>query len=817
MVVCHQRRPLRHPAQSQTPQNKPPVAECTDPPPPLTPPADDPAPAHPAPYSQNPAPLPAPTPWLTGHAPAPWAWTADLLAQRIESRRKAATCKHWDITLRHTRAWYQQSANKEADERGSRASISVDGLRLDDTTPLTTELNQMVEITRSYFVDLHTPEPNPPERLAAKAALLEEVAQAYSSLPPPEDPASGPFTTGEIQAIRKQMPNTAPGPDGIQYSFWKALAARADDQDLVPFWDTLLALTNDLRAHGTDCCGFKDANISLFYKKGDPTLTKNYRPISSMNTDCKMWSNLINGRLAAWAVAKIHPDQKGFVPGWYITEQTRLAAEVAHLSDVKGTNSYIVSLDQAKAYDHTDLPWLIAVLTAMGICEDLITLVKDHTHHCRARVRINSGYSSPFPLLRGVRQGDPLSCLLYAFSLEPLGHRLRNKIHGISVLNLPPAKLMMYADDTNLFLSAAKDNLEEVAECLESTSYAIGCKFNLDKTDVLPVGSDAHKEANWANGVPLPGAYILVPGSPLRILGVWIGCQKQASPRWAQILTHTKKLIGQWNAIGTSVQNRVLIAKLLMQSQCYYLLDGNGIPPKTLTKLSNLINRFVCGRYSLLPYWMLAPPLSEGGLNFPSLKHRKEAYDLKFLGDLTQGDQTVPWKTWTYTDLRQASTARPSTKWPNRMRTPANCDVHRNLNPILQRTHTKYGDLEPRVRHAIMAARRARVNIKSCAPSARAQSSAPADYHHALSRTTVQSNLEVRGITTVGELVRPVLSGRRAAHFIHNEEIEYTPSEDENTDPFRTLPWDAPWLERLTRLKLLGNLLKTDWHPQLDF
>jgi len=254
---------------------------------------------------------------------------------------------------------------------------------------------------------------------------------------------------------------------------------------------------------------------------------------------------------------------------------------------------------------------------------------------------------------------------------------------------------MMYADDTNLFLSAAKDNVEDIADCLEATSYAIGCKFNLDKTDILPVSSDRHKAAAKRNGVVLPGAYVLAPNSPLRILGVWIGCWKQAGPRWAQILTHTRKLIGQWNAIGASVQNRVLIAKLLMQSRCYYLLDGNGIPLVTLTKLSNLINRFVRGRYSLLPYRMMALPLAEGGLNFPSLVHRKAAYDLKFLGDLTQGDQSIPWKVWTHADLRRASTATQSTKPMNPRRYPTSRVWHRNLDPILQRAHTKYGDLEP--------------------------------------------------------------------------------------------------------------------------
>ena len=58
-------------------------------------------------------------------------------------------------------------------------------------------------------------------------------------------------------------------------------------------------------------------------------------------------------------MSKIHPDQKGFVPSWLITKHTHQASEVSHLSNATGTDSYIVSLDQAKAYNHTDLSWLI--------------------------------------------------------------------------------------------------------------------------------------------------------------------------------------------------------------------------------------------------------------------------------------------------------------------------------------------------------------------------------------------------------------------------------------------------------------------------
>src|SRR5258706_3889716 len=68
-----------------------------------------------------------------------------------------------------------------------------------------------------------------------------------------------------------------------------------------------------------------------------------------------------------------------------------------------------------------------------------------------------------------------------------------------------------------------------------------------------------------------------------------------------------------------------------MMSRCYYLLDGNGILPYVLRKLSNIILRFVRGSYSSAPYKLLESPLSEGGLNCPSLTSRALAYDAKFV------------------------------------------------------------------------------------------------------------------------------------------------------------------------------------------
>jgi len=683
---------------------------------------------------------------------APRGKVADILDDRMAKMEAATRRKRKRMADKRTSEWFKQSSNKEMDERGSRASVSVEGLRAPGDALAATDLRSMTSIARSYFYDLHTPEPLPPDRLAEQTALLAELERCYGQLPGPPSYELGPFTAEEIMALRDKMPNTAPGPDGIPYYFWKELARRllalAGSRAPLPlFWSVFQDLAEDVRTRGTSRLGFKDANVSLFYKKGDPTLVSNYRPISSMNTDCKMYTNLVNNRLAPWAVSKIHDDQKGFVPGRLMSDHTRLATEVAHLCDSTDTDGYIVGLDQAKAYDRVDQSWLLSVMRAMGIPLPLLNIIRDILPSCRSRVRVNSGLSEPFFLRRGVRQGDPLSCLLYNFSIEPLAMRLRAKVRGISVFGLLHAKIMLYADDTNLFLSP-EDSLPGVAACLASTSYAIGSRFNLDKTDVKPIGSAEFKQSAFDNPLAiqasLPGAYMLPPSAPLRILGVWIGSEDFAAPRWAQIEAHIGRITKQWRAIGASLRNRVVLASALLSSRCYHLLDGNGIPAATLSRLTGKISRFVRGGFSLMPYASLESPVIEGGLGCPSFRSRKMAYDLRFMSQLVTGPQKTLWKRWVWADLRSASSSTRKG------------DIG-YLNPLTQRSHTKVSLLSDRLRQAFTTARRVGLDLDCKFPSQAARDGAPATYHAAISKQSSRNGgcLKSHGVRTMGAVFSP--------------------------------------------------------------
>jgi ribonuclease HI len=293
---------------------------------------------------------------------------------------------------------------------------------------------------------------------------------------------------------------------------------------------------------------------------------------------------------------------------------------------------------------------------------------------------------------------------------------------GLSLPSTPAAKVMMYADDTNLFASA-NESIPDILQVLDHSSLAIGSLFNQSKTLVKPVGSLAFREACHISqqlaGHSFASATVLGPTEPVRILGIWVGHPDRADGIWRSVIHQVKFIISQWKRIGASFRNRALLAKALMQSCCYYLLDGNGIPPLTLRRLSSLIQAFVKGPCSRAPGASLEHPLSDSGINCPSLSSRKLAYDIRFLGQLADPSTNLPWQIWTRADLIRAST-------------PGTNNWSRTLDPFLQQCWTHIASLEPRLKAAWITAKRLHIDLSHIFPTRPATLSSPTLYHPAI-------------------------------------------------------------------------------------
>jgi hypothetical protein len=233
-------------------------------------------------------------------------------------------------------------------------------------------------------------------------------------------------------ALRKSSNYKAPGLDRITYEVWKILDQRYESRKAAgrPAFDILGAMHkvyNDIEKYGmVKGTGFSKSWMCPLYEKNDKANIANYRPISLLNTDYKVFTKALTIKLAEVAPNLIHPNQAGFVPGRQIRDQIWLTKRVIELAEATERDGVIVALDQEKAYDKVEHNYLWRALASYGIPREFINTIKALYSDAHTYVCVNAEMSShAFRVTRGVRQGDPLSCLLFDLAIEPLAESLR--------------------------------------------------------------------------------------------------------------------------------------------------------------------------------------------------------------------------------------------------------------------------------------------------------------------------------------------------------------------------------------------------------
>jgi hypothetical protein len=232
------------------------------------------------------------------------------------------------------------------------------------------------------------------------------------------------------------------------------------------------------------------------YKKKDPTDISNYCPITLLNTDYKLLTKALALQLTESAQHLIHPDQAGFIPRRSIFDHIRLANAIINYAELTDENRAIIALDQEKAYNKIRHDYLWATMDAFGILSPFMNTIKALYQNAHTVVMINSVRSEPYLVTRGVRQGDPLSCPLFDLAIEPLACKIRND-PGITGIQIPgqveKLAIKLFADDTNLYLSK-EDSFNYIQNILDHWCEISGVKFNIEKTEIIPIGSTEHRQ-----------------------------------------------------------------------------------------------------------------------------------------------------------------------------------------------------------------------------------------------------------------------------------------------------------------------------------
>ena len=99
--------------------------------------------------------------------------------------------------------------------------------------------------------------------------------------------------------------------------------------------------------------------------------------------------------------------------------------------------------------------------------------------------------SEPFTLTRSIRQGCPLSPMLYILAIEPFLRKLKVNptLRGLTLRGSSEvARYTAYADDTSMFVTSSAE-VEEVSKEIRRYEAMTGANINCKKSVGMRLGS----------------------------------------------------------------------------------------------------------------------------------------------------------------------------------------------------------------------------------------------------------------------------------------------------------------------------------------
>ena len=401
----------------------------------------------------------------------------------------------------------------------------------------------------------------------------------------------------DVKFALSHSKDSTPGPDGIPFSAWRATVDLA-----API---LLGTLLDIQAGITPPTGFNFGLLFLLPKKFTG-LVSDTRPLSVTNTDNRLLAAVVAKSIMPAVLALVDPSQKGFLSG---------VSGAEHITDINTfffdavkskVDKILFLLDTEKAFDSIDHEWIHHVLAKTGFPRPFRNFVKG----VLSKVQVSPVFGGEpvwVRILRGVKQGCPLSPLLFLLSYDPLLHHL--SLH-------PDLKLFAFADDLAI-TSPTIASIFPALSTINTFSEVSGLGVNKKKSTIVPTSppcrwpaiSDLIRKSPWPDLTISPAA---------THLGIRIGRDVTLADVWSGAVTKAIDRINLCKGMvrALPLHTRILFLNVFIVSIFSYISLFFILPVEIWKSLKTLISR------SFIPY-------RGGGFTYESLVCITEIYGAK--------------------------------------------------------------------------------------------------------------------------------------------------------------------------------------------
>ena len=238
----------------------------------------------------------------------------------------------------------------------------------------------------------------------------------------------------------------------------------------------------------------------------------------------KIITKLLANRVQKVIIPLLHQNQYGFIKNKSIHDCISWAFEYLHLCHQSKKDIVIIKIDFEKAFDMVEHSAILDMLKYMGFGTKYLGWIRNILQTATTSVILNGVPGKTIKCRRGVRQGDPLSPLLFVSTAELLQIAV-NEAWQQGMISLPldnnygqKYPILQYADDTLIIMPADNAQISHLKTVLQSFTNSTGLKINYHKTSMVPINTAADKTEELAQ---ILGCKI--EAMPLTYLGLPMG------------------------------------------------------------------------------------------------------------------------------------------------------------------------------------------------------------------------------------------------------------------------------------------------------
>ncbi|HVX00978.1 MAG TPA: reverse transcriptase family protein, partial [Candidatus Babeliaceae bacterium] len=287
----------------------------------------------------------------------------------------------------------------------------------------------------------------------------------------------GSITMEELKlTLRRMKRRKTPGPDGVPTECYRNLPG--------PALQVLLLILNHVMRSEKGLQEWKSSTIQTLHKGGPVDQLNNYRPIALLNVSYKIFTRILYQRMYCVMEGEgLLSDAQG---GWRkgISTATKISTLIGVIQDSKDKNKplHLVYIDIRKAYDTIEYWMLQRVLSEMGFSPKIKRLIQNLYKGVHSDVVTAYGKSGKINIKRGVRQGCPLSPLLFMLCMEPLLHWLKESRMGYKVDEELQINVQAWADDVVL-IARSREEMQTLTDMFLKYCDEYGLTLNTDNKD----------------------------------------------------------------------------------------------------------------------------------------------------------------------------------------------------------------------------------------------------------------------------------------------------------------------------------------------